>query len=172
MNGYEFSLTTGNVDHSLSDYYREIDGVPAAYERLWSEIGTSQIVWCYTLANQYSTTGIARLEWELEIPTDDVLGFVDDIVWNRVLGIQCDLPEELRIEFKNAAIPEHPDDPAARMAFEKELAAEFWNRQPPEGDWWASLLVEARADDCTSALVAHPVDDAMVIDKQLKVART
>ena len=167
-----FSLTSGSVDHSLSTYYCTVEGVPEAYRRLWARLdNNTQIVWCYTVPNQYSPTGIGRVEWLLDISDEAITAFVDDIVWNRILGVRCGLPTALRSKWKDEAIAAHPEDAAGRKVHVEKQTEKFWSLEAPDGDWWKVLFVAQQARECVSALIDHPIDTACVTRKEMKVAR-
>jgi len=134
-----FSLTDGKVIHSRSTYYTGVNGVKDAYHKLWIKIGQpdGQIVWCYTVRDHIPCTGIVKLLWCLEVPSDEILRCIDDIVWNKIIGQnQVALPRHLQHE---------------------------WSRQPITGDWWDELFVSDNAPGLLrNALIRHPVAEDYV----------
>ena len=159
FHGAEFCLVTQAVDHGKSDYATSVPSYIPATQRLCRLIGTSQFIWCHTVPTSEHEE---RDRWILEVPTSEVW-FVDGIVWNRLLGIQCALPHVLRIAWMDEAIRKFPDDPIQRGRYEEHLYKQFWDQLPPSGDWINHLLVEARADEYVSALVPLPVKREWVV---------
>jgi hypothetical protein len=141
----DFSLTEGHVIPERSDYFQTVLGIPKAYRRLWKRFGTDQIIWCYTNADAHYKSPIVETEWSLDVPDAQVLAFVDDLVWNRILGIKCALPR-----------------PLCRDWTEEQVAA-FWARKAPPGGWWNCLFVNHGKGDSTSALIRHPIPQEWVI---------
>ena len=153
----DFSLVAGRVDHRKSEYF-QTDGIPEAHATLAACTGTDQIIWCYTLPNQRPILPCrTEQEWFLDVPPEEILCFVDEIVWNRVLGIRCAVPNGLRFRWKNEAIARFPHDIDARHKHQEELADQFWDQSPPGRTWWESLFVEPQPGETISALVRHPI---------------
>jgi hypothetical protein len=85
----DFDLTSGEVDHSRSKYYKGTPGIPAAYAELSRLLGTDQIIWCYVRRHEYhQLPNLTRIEWALDVPEDQILGMIDAYVWNKILGIK------------------------------------------------------------------------------------
>lgn len=158
----DFSLTEGFVDCTKSRYYQETEGVAEAYCELFSRLETDQIIWCYTSCDEHKSTGLAKVRWALEVPGSEVFRYVDEIVWNRILGIECQLPLRLYYEWKDKAIRRHPNDHKARRIFHKEKSTEFWSREPPQNGWWDSLFVDKSEGEEIWALLQHPIPSAWV----------
>ncbi len=153
----DFSLLHGCVDHRRSEYWQTVPGVPAAYDELACRLETDQVVWCYTIPNQRIVLPHhTEVEWILEVPCEAILKFVDGIVWNRILGIRCALPNAMRYAWKDQALRRYPYDVRRRHSAEEELEELFWAQPPQNGSWWDNLLVEGRSEECIRALVPHP----------------
>ena len=159
----DFSLTSGRVNHSQSDYYRTVPGVPEAYAELWRRLGTDQIVWCYAQDGEQAATTTPHVEWLLEIP--NVLAFVDGIVWNRILGIRCQVPKTLRYAWKNKSIVRFPHNASERHGFIERQTDAFWTMSPPGGDWWNSLIIESSDCETVQVIIKHPVPESCVVAK-------
>ncbi len=155
LKDHNFDLTSGQVDHSKSRYYNKTQGVKDAYPKLWQmlEIPSGQIVWCYTDDKTFKKTGIPYLEWHLKVPTQNILKYVDDIVWNRILGIRCSLPEYL----------------SQKLRREGKKEEVFWNQQAPSGDWWNHLLLARPHEGDCWALIRHPVPVELAVGKRIIV---
>lgn len=154
----DFSVLDGHVDHDRSEYVQTVEGAGEAYREMAARIGTSQFVWCYTVPDQHIVLPChTKVEWVLDVTPKSILRFVDDIVWNRILGIRCALPTKIRLDWFNEALHRFPEDTAARERFLTEREESFWAQPPPGGSWWNSLFTRDEARECVSALVPHPV---------------
>ena len=161
----DFSLTCGRVDHTKSEYYQNTPGVPEAYEELWKLIGIpeGQIVWCFTCRDEIKPE-VPKVLWELEVPEKEIVRFVDDIVWNRILGIRCALPTRLRQCFHREAIETFPDNPSKRNDYREKKVDAFWRKDAPTGNWWDLLFVQKSCEGA-SAIVRHPLRHGWVVHK-------
>lgn len=160
----DFFLLKGRVDHNRSEYYQTVEGVPDAYSKLFELIGTSQFVWCYTVPDQRIVLPChTQVERILDVPRESILRFVDGIVWNRILGIRCELPSEIWHTWRDEALHRFPEDRAARKRFRDEQEEVFWAQQPPGESWWDTLFTPNGPGENVSALVRHPVPKAWVV---------
>lgn len=154
----DFSLLAGRVERSKSEYVQTVKAIRPAYAELAVRLGTDQFIWCYTVPNQHFTVpSRTEVEWILDVPTAAVLRFVDDIVWNRILGVRCALPASIRFKWKDEAYRQFPRNAQRRHAAEKALEEAFWSQEPPRGSWWNVLFVEPQSGEMVTALVRHPV---------------
>ncbi|MCH7702889.1 MAG: hypothetical protein IID37_14490, partial [Planctomycetes bacterium] len=165
----DFSLLDGHVDHTRSEYVRTVDGVGGACRQLAARIGTGQLIWCYTVPDQRIVRPChTEVEWVLDVPPKSILQLVDDIVWNRILGIRCTLPPKIRHAWRDEALRRFPYDAGARAGFETEQEESFWT-QPPSGEsWWDVLFVREEAREGVSALVPHPVEAEWIVVDPLR----
>lgn len=155
---HRFSLIDGCVDHERSEYVQTVPGVRQAYRELAYHIGTDQIIWCYTSPVQYIQLSChTEVEWVLDVPSKQILRFVDDIIWNRIIGRRCALLPLMRFQWKDEALRRFPHDPAARRQYEQEQEDLFWDQKAPGGNWWNCLFVKPQAKPYVSTLVRHPV---------------
>src|SRR5262245_49835526 len=99
----DHSLLGGCVVPERSEYVLTAPGLLEAYQELASRLGTDQLVWCCTLPSE-NWRLTERIEWVLDVPSRNVLGFVDDIVWNRIFKRQCTLPDSIRHSWMTQAI--------------------------------------------------------------------
>ena len=78
----EFDLTSGRVYHSKSEYYRCVPGVKETYRELWHRLNTpeGQVIWCYTENGHIAKTDEEKMLWELQIPREKVICFLDSLV--------------------------------------------------------------------------------------------
>jgi hypothetical protein len=156
----DFDIRTGRVDHNKSEYYLNTPGVKEAYHELWRRLNTpeGQIIWCYTTNDEIVKTGIEEILWELQIPRENVICFIDDLVWNRILGIRCDVGKTLRRKLRDEAINKCPGNSSS--CFDK-LLDDFWNQKPKTGSWWDELFIQTPGEN-RSALIYHPVQEKYV----------
>lgn len=128
----DFSLLDGHVDHERSEYVQSVEGLAEAYRELAARIGTSQFVWCNTVAGQRAVLPCqTEVQWILDVPREAILRFVDDIVWNRILRIRCAVPTRTRLGWFDEALQRFPGDAAARERFVAERSESFWSQSPP-----------------------------------------
>jgi hypothetical protein len=182
-----FSITDGRVDHSKSEYYQNTHGVKQAYPELWQRINIvdGQIIWCFPDKNDIRKTGKKLILWELYLPRSEVIQFVDDMVWNRILGIKCDIPMPLRCQWRNESLKNIPNNQKAAKDYEHKCYQEYWMQKPKTGNWWDELFVSGigmqkpktgnwwdelfvsgiGGSISTSVLIRHPVQLAWVKDK-------
>lgn len=157
----DFSLVDGTVDHTRGEYYRDTQNVPEAYDKLSQLVGTEDWIFCYIRRNDHSDppSGGNRCEWELDIPQDEILRFLDDVVWNSILDIRCSLSTERRQKIWSQVLEREPYNAEARKALERRLTEEFFPSCSKE-QMWTQLSVDGpgEAGDQRSALVQHPVD--------------
>ncbi len=153
-----FSLAEGRVDHSKSKYYRKTDGVKGAYHELWRrlQIPDGQVVWCYTDKDDIAKTGVEQVKWDLYVPVPKIIRFIDDLVWNRILGRKCPVRHGTRRQWHEDALEKFPNDPKASKAYEARCFDGFWSQEPKSGNWWNELFAE-NAGNRVSALIRHPV---------------
>ncbi len=164
---YDFKLSEGHVDHSKSDYYNNTLGVKEAYPQLWSLIGIpdGQIIWCYTRKEDICITSEPIIMYTLEVPEDSVITYIDDIMWNCILGKRPRLTLSYRRPIEAEAGKKFPKDPYKRRNLEKELVNEFWENKPPAGELWEKLRLD-KAVDSSSALIKHPIPDDWIIKSE------
>lgn len=164
---YDFKLSEGHVDHSKSDYYNNTLGVKEAYHKLWTliKVPDGQIIWCYTRKEDIIKTGSPTIMWSLEVPEYSVITYIDDIMWNRILGIQCCLTPSYKCNIRAEAENKFPNDPCKQRILEKELEKEFWENKPPAEELWGKLLLD-NAVDSLSALIKHPIPDDWIIKNE------
>ena len=161
---YDFKLSEGHVDHSKSHYYNNTHGVKEAYRELWSLIKfpDGQIIWCYIRKGEIPITGTPKIMWTLEVPENSVIVYIDDIMWNRILGIRCRLTLSYRRNIRAEAEKKFPNDPCKQRILEKELEKEFWESKLPTEELWKKLLLD-KAVDGSPALIKHPIPDKWII---------
>lgn len=164
-----FSITEGCVDHAKSRYYQETPGVKEAYHELWDRLSieSGQVVWCWCCTHENDIppiTGVKKIKWELCVPVSEVLQFIDDIVWNRILGIKCCVRSDMKYKWRKEALAKYPHNSVDSKAYEKQCCENFWKRKPESGSWWNELFVDDPGE-AVSALVKHPVPTQWVLSK-------
>jgi hypothetical protein len=158
--GRGHSLVVGGVDHARSQYADSQPGIGEAYARLAEMVGSEQLIWCYADRSEHlCVDGDTHVRWELLVPDDAILAFVDTYVWNKLLGIRCGLPERARLEhLRRATKCSSTTQEQAR----RRLEHEFWDAVPGS---WDSLLVGGREESIAGVqvLVRHPVPREWVV---------
>src|SRR5687768_11129692 len=79
-------LTRHVPDSSKSGYKTRIT---EHYPRLYAMLGTDRFIWCQTERPDWWEVDDSRSYsnwWELEIPREGVVRFVDTIFWNYIIG--------------------------------------------------------------------------------------
>ncbi len=163
-----FSLTKGRVDHKESENYCDLPGAKEAYHELWSrqQILDGQVVWCYTDESLIRKTGgIEKIKWELSVPDSKIICFIDDLVWNRILGKRYRVPDKMR-QWDDEALKKYPNDLNARKDYKGYLEESFWNREPVSGSWWCELFTENTCNG-ESALIRHPIPCEWIIGHEI-----
>ena len=154
-----FSLTAGKVEHSKSEYYYDDNSkLRESYHKLWEriQIPDGQIIWCYTQKDGIPKTGVEMRLWKLEVPNDDIIRFVDDLVWNRTFDNECGVGTQMRRQWRIEAIALFPNQLVAREEYQEQCRKDFWAQKSKSGDWWDELFVE-EPGECISAIIRHPV---------------
>ncbi len=165
---YDFKLSEGHVDHSKSDYYNNTPGVKKAYPQLWSLIRMldGQIIWCYTRKEDICITSKPMIMYTLKVPEDSVITYIDDIMWNCILGNQVRLTPSYRRPIRAKVEKKFPNDSCNQIILEKELENKFWENKPPAKELWKKLLLD-KAVDGFSALIKHPIPDDWIIKSEM-----
>ncbi len=167
---FDLTNTKEKVDHTKSKYYGTGNGIPEAYEELHRRLGRDQLIWCYLHREDHSETPITceiEREWELEAPEDeDHVLFIDDLVWNKILGGPCAFPTHLQSWLYDEALKKNPRDSCQQKQFEQQIEDELWEPEPSEVLWDKLILAtlsEAVVPGWASALVRHPIPCTWVI---------
>jgi len=152
----DFSLTDGRVDHNKSKYYLDTPGVKDAYPKLWHkvQIPDGQVVWCCTYENDIVKTETEMIKWDLSIPSSKVIRFIDQLVWDLILGYKCtprNMHDQWFEEWKKI-----PNNPNTLKAYLKKREEEFWEQKRKSGDLWDQLFVK-NTGEYISALIRHPI---------------
>jgi hypothetical protein len=163
-----FFLTKGRVDHSKSIYYNDTPGVKEAYHTLWPRIGVpdGQIVWCYTRKEDMSKTGTPKTLWILDVPESSIITYIDDIMWNCILGIRVRLTPRYMRDIKAEASASFPDDSKKRHMHENKLTEQFWRQERSGEELWTKVFLDEMVDG-SPALIKHPVEEDWIIDEQI-----
>lgn len=154
-----FSITSGEVDWSRSEYYNETTGIKEAYHRLAEWLQTRQYIWCYVIEPKRCLDG--REMWPLDVPQDNFFKIVDSYVWNKVIGNDKEVGPPIRLihTWKAEACRElvNVNDYLTAKTLEYHSQGE-----PPEG-WRDVLFVEdINPLDERTVLLRHPVSEQFV----------
>lgn len=118
----------------------------AAYRELWRRLNIpdGQIVWCYTEYGRRKLTEITEREWRLSVPQDEIVGCIDGLVWNRIIGSRSSVTQKMHREWMREARQLYPADAEAREQHERTRLDQFWNEPEPSDGWWSRLRVPLR----------------------------
>jgi hypothetical protein len=157
----DFSLTTRCVDVCKSRHANLNSVIRAAYTELAQRLETDQLVWCYTVPDQYIVLPRdPKIGWQIDLPHGHCRWFIDSWVWERLIESRA-CPEDIREEWARYAMLNDLDpDQYHEMKLEEYLAT-----PAPGGSWWDCLILD---DDSQvpnvnrTALVLHPLPDSAV----------
>ena len=163
----DFSIIEGRIDHSKSKYYQDTPGVKQAYSKLWQyiKIPDGQIIWCYLDKTEIRKTSTKMVLWEICLPKSKIIKYVDDMVWNRILGIKCHVPSSLSDQWRQKAIKKFPHNPTLAHEYEKKCRDDYWAQKPKGNSWWDELFVKMDKGLSMSALIRHPVQEDLINNK-------
>ena len=159
----EFDIRTGRVDHSKSEYYLTVPGVKEAYHELWQRLNIpeGQIIWCYAHENNIVKTRTEKIKWMLHFPRSEVICFVDNLVWNRILGTIHNVALRNMQNQWFEKWEKIPNNPTTLEAYIRMCEKEFRAQKPKTGSWWDELFVR-NADESIDTIIHHPVPDKFV----------
>lgn len=160
-----FALSEGQRRPDMSKYRDEIT---RHYEELHRRVGHDQFLWCTReVPNEFDLRNAAangKVYYQLDVPPSGIVKIVDGIVWNRILGIQCSLPQAIRYRFDDEAANQFPHDIAAQRARRSELEEAFWLTAPPNGSWWSALFIDDISRDPNGqVLVTFPLHPSWIV---------
>lgn len=159
--GQNHSLTEGRVDPRLSDWW-EIPSIRQAYLRLFRLVRTCQLIWCWTDIGDVRADGYRdKRVWELNVPVDRVLCYVDDVIWGAIRKEQVALPKVDRDAIHQQALQRNPADMGQAY---RECEAEY-RASLLVGDPWSRLMREQPCEG-RSALLKHPIPEAWVVRRE------
>jgi hypothetical protein len=96
----DFDPFTDRVDRSKSDFSNHQPDLLRAYTELDALLALSaemkhQYVWCFTTDSWDPHPWAGRILWPVEVPESAILSFVDQQLWERLIGNHTP-PEELQ----------------------------------------------------------------------------
>lgn len=148
-------MTSGRINPLKSEYW-SIAKIRTAYLKLYARVESKDFIWCYTVPNEYILFDHeTKVQWYLDVPSDSIMYFVNDVVWNRIIGEKTRPPEEILTSFRREADERFARDPIRRHRLVAELIEQFWT---PNGREWQDLLSsEPTQSKWVSALVPYPI---------------
>ena len=155
----DIRLTEGKLDYRLSPFYLDKAGpdIQNAYKRLFETLGTDQIHWCYTDAEEAAKPWKNRVIWEIEVRESDVR-IVCSSVWCKIIGDKTFGPSsKLRCEWRRQANDQAPTSIESRAIFDRMLDA--YRAPEPLDELWEKLFQPFnQIPNDADAIVKHPVD--------------
>jgi hypothetical protein len=91
--------------------------------------------------------------------------FIDELVWNRILGIRCHVSKTMQYQWKKEAMNQFPNDADAQHSYINQRKETFWRQEPKFGSWWDELFVP-EPEECASAIIHHPIPEKFVKNKK------
>jgi hypothetical protein len=163
--GFDIADPCLKIEHDKSPYYNDPDtpSVKGAYCGLSKRLGANQFIWCYTReSDHFRSPADCTAKWELDVPQDRILGFIDDLAWNRILGIGGVYPTgPLHKEARRRTREDPSQCGQVKAEMELEIDARYANK-----DLWSMLFVPPPVEDtwdkACSALVPFPVEAGWV----------
>lgn len=168
--GDGFQITSGMVDHKFSTFNASVPNYHDPIARLSDCIkcARGQFLWCYvTEAEALLRPWHGRSLFRLEVPTDDVLCYYDDLVWHKIIKqgpfsywrlkghrvsrYMYSMARHVRIE-------EH----TGLMQFFDELE-EWWWRPESDDELWGKLLLGSASSSFAQVLIPFPVESNWVV---------
>jgi len=139
--------TVGDIDPRCldSDYNSNPEFRPA-FDRLWEELGTDQLIWCFVDEKEATRSPWRnRSRWILEVPQESIFQVIDPGVWERILGSGAVPPQydDVRAVWASEAI--RKDFPIGEYVAQEHN--EYLKIPPPGGDWWPHLFLANIGDD-------------------------
>ena len=164
----DFSLVDDDhLDPTRSENYKSSPYIANAYRGIWRELGTDQLIWCYTRREDVRTIPRDKKEWALRVPRSAILSFLDGFVWARIIHAgNITPPRACEQGWKIEAIAQFPHDISAQHSFIDAKRDEYWNRSPPPAGWWSVLFVDDPGSspvEGIDALIRYPVVTAWVV---------
>jgi len=151
--GKDFSLTKGTLDsRKYSAFYKQY---PEAFEELWRELRTYQIIWCYPTKEQATFENLkkgykGKVLWELDVPEKHILkhGNICSVAWNWILDpCRC--------------IPPFKSDRGTLEDFHC-----FWENKTKK-ELWKLLFLDGIVRDCSQLLIRYPVESFWIDKSEL-----
>jgi len=115
-----------------------------------------QFLWYYTTDSWVQHPWSKRCLWPIEVPRVSILAFVDDRLWEHLIGSKW-VPRGLREQWERELFSQ----PVAREEFSQEVSKrerEYHDSFPSRKECLKSLLSPAGPGEDVSALVSVPLD--------------
>ena len=163
------SPTEGEYDSlKYSDYVNDPTIHPSekqrfinAYKKIWECLGHDKnsvikILWCYTNEQEAKNArgciiNKSKVLWEMDVPVACVR-YICNVAWHWILygegGASCTTPERF-FQFYRALTKR------SNNQFNKDFNAKW--RTTSENVLWDILFLDDIIEDCTTAIVIHPV---------------
>ncbi len=131
---------------SADSYYGTNPSFQPHYERLWRELESDRLLWCFVDEAESQKTWKGRERWRLEIP-EPILqqaGYastIDPPVWEKILGIQSwpDAFEPLEFKWQR----ERLDQGLTSEVVENRKTRDYHDLKSPSDDWWNEVYLES-----------------------------
>lgn len=160
----DFDIFSGSeqVDHARSEFASTVEAYLSGIEDLVELLGTDQFLW----AEKHARPWNGRVEYELEVPSESMLGVLDGFLWNlRIDQRKVPPPERMEKQWSDEAAKLYPSDGYARRHYEKTKRREYQMRPLPER-WLAKALRLGPTSEDPQYLLPFPVPRGWHVSSQ------
>jgi len=123
------------------------------YERLYQELGTQDFVWCFTKYEHWKQLEVRRL-WELDVPRDDVLRYIDSPVWQGLINLAKRSPAKVANATDWGRLLLEEEEALRRMSAESGGDVEPLLRVPIDASWVIDNRKFNKGPDYSNAALA------------------
>jgi hypothetical protein len=166
--GVGFDPGAHRLDRSQSPFWRErsCPDIRRAYSELDAilrlpEDRAGQFIWCFTTERSAKNPFRDRTPWTIDVPRHKIPTFVDDVMWNHVIGSDYVPGEHIRKvdERKRAG------EISAEQAYFEESAKAYHATFPSREECLRLLCKPTEPGEDVSALVPLPIEPSWVLYK-------
>lgn len=163
----DFDPFADRVDRSKSEFFNDPPhpDLLRAYQELEDSLNLSaemkhQYVWCFTTDSWYPHPWPGRILWPVEVPDAAILSFVDEQLWERLVGnhtVPRKLWDSWRHELRSRNVYGKPHDDELEKRKREYLAA-----SPPREEWLRAVLIPKGPGTDILALVRTPLQRSWI----------
>lgn len=81
-----FAIESTPVDYTKSYYYNNTEDLPnvqVAYHRLFTDMKTDKLIWCYPQKRHRNS--YMKVLYELEVPEENIITYICECVWHKIV---------------------------------------------------------------------------------------
>jgi hypothetical protein len=158
--GEIFNPLSDRVDRKKSRFYdptvcKTIQQAYHELDELLARPGQQhQYLWCLTDRKEARERWNKRLLWTIEVPDENVLGFIDDRLWNHLIGSEY-VPQILLEEWSEALL--NLEGTAYEQAMDRR-SRDYHESFPSRVVCLEQLLTSGQPGPGVSALITAPIE--------------